>query len=165
MQMERDTETKAERAEMEARLEAKLETFRQDAERQRQQFEDLRLEVERAKHQEELQRIKSNALQVSMLQSRLEALHNAKLLTVRDCCQSTAHWLIFELSLWLLTRQDEEMFALEDIIADSFEGHDDEDKASSVVACQKVASLVALCGRIASDPALARQLRRKHAQW
>ena len=57
------------------------------------------------------------------------------------------------------------MFALEDIIADSFEGHDDEDKASSVVACQKVASLVALCGRISSDPALARQLRRKHAQW
>ena len=57
------------------------------------------------------------------------------------------------------------MFSLEDIIADSFEGHDDEDKASSVVACQKVASLVALCGRIASDPALARQLRRKHAQW
>ena len=58
------------------------------------------------------------------------------------------------------------MFALEDIIADSFEpGHDEEDKASSVVACQKVASLVALCGRIASDPALARQLRRKHAQW
>ena len=56
------------------------------------------------------------------------------------------------------------MFALEDIIADSFEGHDDEDKASSVVACQKVASLVALCGRIASDPALARQLRRKHAR-
>ena len=57
------------------------------------------------------------------------------------------------------------MFALEDIIADSFEGHDDEDKASSEVACQKVASLVALCGRISSDPALARQLRRKHAQW
>ena len=57
------------------------------------------------------------------------------------------------------------MFALEDIIADSFEGHDDEDIASSAVACQKVASLVALCGRISSDPALARQLRRKHAQW
>ena len=121
MQMERDAETKGERAEMDARLEAKLEEFRRDAERQRQQFEDLRLEAERAKHQEELeriesnavlkakhqeelerqkakypeelQRIKSNAVQVPMLQSRLEALHNAKLLTVRDCYQSTPHWL------------------------------------------------------------------------
>ena len=125
MQMERDAETKGERAEMEARLEAKLEIFRRDAERQRQQFEDLRLEAERAKHQEELERIKSNAVlkakhqeelhqeelerqksnavQVSMLQSRLEALHNAKLLTVRDCYQPPTHWPILKLSLWLLT--------------------------------------------------------------
>ena len=159
---------------------------------QRQQIEELRVDAEREKakhqeelhqekleriesalkakhqeelHQEELKRIKSNAVQVSMLQSRLEALHNAKLLTVRDCYQPPTHWLILKLSLRFLARQDEEMFALEDIIADSFEGHDDEDKPSSVVACQKVASLVALCGRISSDPALARQLRRKHAQW
>ena len=110
MQMERDTETKGERAEVEARLEAKLETFRRDAERQRQQFEELRLEAEREKakhreelHQEELERIKSNAVQVSMTQSRLEALHNAKLLTVRDCYQPPTHWLILKLSLRLLT--------------------------------------------------------------
>ena len=111
MQMERDTETKGERAEMEARLEAKLETFRRDAERQRQQFEELRLEAEREKakhqeelHQEELERIKSNAVKVSMTQSRLEALHNAKLLTVRDCYQPPTHWLILKLSLRMLTR-------------------------------------------------------------
>ena len=90
MQMERDTKTKEERAEVEARLEAK-----------RQQFEDLRVEAEREKakhqeelHQEELERIKSNAVQVSMLQSRLEALHNAKLLTVRDCYQPTTYSLV-----------------------------------------------------------------------
>ena len=90
MQMERETETKGERAELEARLEAK-----------RQQCEDLRLEAERAKHQEELQR--QTAVQVSMLQSRLAALHNAKLLTVRDCYQPPTHWLILKLSLRLLT--------------------------------------------------------------
>ena len=120
MQMERDTETKRERAELEARLEAKLETCRRDAERQRQQLEDLRLEAERAKrqeelerqkakhqeelHQEELQRQKFNAVQVSMLQSRLEALHNAKLLTVRDCYQPPTHGLSLTFSLCLLTR-------------------------------------------------------------
>ena len=131
MQMGRDTETKG--GEMEARLEAKLETFRRDAERQRQQFEELRLEAEREKakhqeelhqeklqkqeelerqkakhreelHQEELERIKSNAAQIPMTQSRLEALHNAKLLTVRDCYQPPTHWLILKLSLRMLTR-------------------------------------------------------------
>jgi hypothetical protein len=57
--------------------------------------------------------------------------------------------------------QDEEMFALEDIIADSFEEQEEEDEEGSV-ACTKVASLVKLSGRMASDPAFARQLKRKY---
>ena len=74
---------------------------------------------------------------------RLEALHSAKLLT------------------------DEEMFALEDIIADSFgdQDHEDEDGGSSrAMACEKVARLVTLSGRIASNASFARQVRRKYVQ-
>ncbi len=72
---------------------------------------------------------------------RLEALHSAKLLT------------------------DEEMFAMEDIIADSFDDQDHEDEddgGSRAVACEKVASLVVLSGRIASNASFARQVRRKY---
>jgi hypothetical protein len=65
-----------------------------------------------------------------------------------------------------LTAQDEEMLALEDIIADSIEEWEDEDdeRSGSHVACEKVASIATLSGRIANDPAFARQLRRKHTQ-
>ena len=81
--------------------------------------------------------------EVSVLQVRLEALHSAKLLT------------------------DEEMFAMEDIIADSFDDQDHEDEddgGSRVVACEKVTSLVTLSGRIASNASFARQVRRKYVQ-
>jgi hypothetical protein len=61
------------------------------------------------------------------------------------------------------------VFALEDIIADSFEEQQDDDEdeecsGSRGVACEKVAKLVKLSGRIASDAAFARQVKRKHAQ-
>ncbi len=125
MQMERDAEAKAERAELEGRLretEAKLEAQRRETEAklQAQKFREM-----------------------SLLQVRLEALHSAKLLT------------------------DEEMFAMEDIIADSFDDEDHEDKdggGSRAVACGKVTSLVTLSGRIASNASFARQVRRKYAQ-
>jgi hypothetical protein len=60
---------------------------------------------------------------------------------------------------------DEEMFAMEDIIADSFDDQDHEDEddgGSRAVACEKVASLVVLSGRIASNASFARQVRRKY---
>ena len=56
------------------------------------------------------------------------------------------------------------MFVLEDIIADSFEeqdGGDKEGSAAGMVACEKVAGLVRLSSGIASNPAFARQARRK----
>ena len=65
------------------------------------------------------------------LQSRLESLHAAKLLT------------------------DEELYRLEDAIAD---GVEDEEGGG-----ERVGKLVALSARLAGDAALARQLRRKLA--
>jgi hypothetical protein len=76
---ERDAEVKGERAESEARLESQ----RRETERQRQQFEELRLGAEREKVKQ-IQR-KLYAEQVAGLQSRLEALHSTQLLTVSTC--------------------------------------------------------------------------------
>ena len=69
--------------------------------------------------------------QVAALQARLEALHAAKLLA------------------------DEELFVLEDAIADALEAPDDDDRA---------AHMVALSVRMASGAAFSRQLRRKFTQ-
>lgn len=66
--------------------------------------------------------------QLTLLQSRLEALNAAKLLA------------------------DEELFALEDAIADSVEASDGDDRTPR---------MVALSGRMAADAAFSRQLRRK----
>ena len=148
MQMERDGEAKAERAEMEARLEAQ----RRETEAQRRETEASRMREAEAKLEAERRVTEAKLLgkleaqkfrEVSVLQVRLEALHSAKLLT------------------------DEEMFAMEDIIADSFDDQDHEDEddgGSRAVACEKVASLVVLSGRIASNASFARQVRRKYVQ-
>ena len=148
MQMERDAEAKAERAELEDRLEAqrreteaaRMQESEAKLEAQRQETE-AKLEIQRREAQAKLEAQKVR--EVSSLQVRLEALHSAKLLT------------------------DEEMFALEDSIADSFgdQDHDDEDGGSSrTMACEKVARLVTLSGRIASNASFARQVRRKYVQ-
>ena len=92
------------------------------------------LEVEKAsKIKGQLVAVQTEKLRLEMpaLQSRLESLHASKLLT------------------------DEELFWLEDVIADSLEeaGGDGE----------QVAKLALLAERLTSDAALARQLRRKFA--
>ena len=184
LQMERDGEAKAERAEMEARLEAqrreteaacvreteakleasrmreaeaKMEAQRRENEASRVREMEAKLEASHmreaeAKLEAERQVTEAKLLgkmeaqkfrEVSVLQVRLEALHSAKLLT------------------------DEEMFAMEDVIADSFDDQDhedEEDDGSRAVACEKVASLVVLSGRIASNASFARQVRRKYVQ-
>ena len=59
------------------------------------------------------------------------------------------------------------MFALENTIADSFDGQKDphqEGGGCHALACETVASMLTLCGRIANDAAFARQVRRKHTQ-
>ena len=134
------------RMQMERDAEAKAE--RAEAKAERAELEDRleaqRREIEAARMQEAEAKLEAQKVrEVSFLQVRLEALHSAKLLT------------------------DEEMFALEDSIADSFgdQDHDDEDGGSArTMACEKVARLVTLSGRIASNASFARQVRRKYVQ-
>ena len=114
-------EAKAEKAEMAARMEemeAKLEQQRQETEQQRQQNAKLR----------------EQALLVAALQSRVQALHAARLLG------------------------DEELHRLEDIIVD---GCDIDGGGGETGESRLVAQMVALSGRVVADGAFARQLRRK----
>ena len=120
-----------------AEVEAKLEKQRLDAEAQRKEAEakleaqrkeaDAKLKQQREDHTHETRRL-TNDQQIAALQTRLEALHAAKLLA------------------------DEELFALEDAIADADEAVDGDDRA---------ARMVALSARMASDASFSRQLRRK----
>ena len=91
---------------------------------QLKEIEKLREEAVEAKMQ--LQAVRVRDQQLVALQSRLESLHAAKLLA------------------------DEELFAVEDIIADC-DAEDD-----------RVSALVTLSGKMAADKAFARQLRRKY---
>ena len=90
-------------------------------EQEREQNMKLRAEMD------ELREARMRDLSILALQSRLETLHAAKLLA------------------------DEELYAVEDIIAE-------EDDADG-----RVAALITLSGKMAGDGAFARQLRRKYA--
>ena len=94
-------------------------------EQEREQNMKLR-ETQRAE-MDELREARMRDLSLLALQSRLETLHAAKLLA------------------------DEELYAVEDIIAE-------EDDADG-----RVAALITLSGKMAGDGAFARQLRRKYA--
>ena len=91
---------------------------------QLKEIEKLREEAVEAKMQ--LQAVRVRDQQLVALQSRLESLHAAKLLA------------------------DEELFAVEDIIADC-DAEDD-----------RVSALLTLSSKMAADKAFARQLRRKY---
>ena len=126
------------------RTEAKLERQRQEADAkldaQRQAMDTLRNDAMEArvldtqlqlnKQREEAEAHKRDQ-QVTALQARLETLHASKLLA------------------------DEELFALEDAVADALEAADGDDR---------VARMVALSVRMAADAAFSRQLRRKFVQ-
>jgi hypothetical protein len=135
MQQQADrTEAKLEkqRQDAEAKLEAKLEAQKTEAGAQRRALET---KMEALRDEAVEVRVRDAQLQlygqqVTALQARFEALHAAKLLT------------------------DEELFALEDAIADAVEAPDDDDR---------VARMVALSARMASDASFSRQLRRKFA--
>jgi len=109
-------------------MEAKLEKQRLDAE--------AKLEAQKEQADAKLERQREEAegdkrdQRVAALQARLEALHAAKLLA------------------------DEELFALEDAVADALDAPDGDGRA---------ARMVALSARMAADAAFARQLRRKFA--
>ena len=116
---------KAEREEYHAAAKAEREAMSSEMEKLRE-----------AKLQQEVGLVHSklHEQQTAALQSRLEALHAAKLLS------------------------DDELYRLEDLIADSFE---EETRASGVGVCEQLTSMITLSERIASDSALARQIRRK----
>ena len=140
MREERETMVSAmekQRHEMAEQTQEKMEQQRVEAEANADRAEaqakadraDLKARLAHQTHETERQR---QLAALPALQSRLESLHAAKLLT------------------------DEELYRLEDIVADSLE--EEEDGSG-----KQVAKLVALSERVTSDAALARQLRRKFA--
>jgi hypothetical protein len=133
--LERDAQAKAEaKAE---RLEFQSQLLKRDAQANadRDTIQALRLqrEVERIQTQADTTQTKLYEQQCAGLHSRLEALHGAKLLS------------------------DTELHALEDAIVDSLEAAAEEGDDD------RVARMVALSERLASDAAFSRQLRRKFA--
>jgi hypothetical protein len=142
---ERDdrAEAKAEKAQLKAErhaqeLEAKVDKLLEEAaEKQRQEMAGKVEAVEVRVRSEMAAEVRAKVEQerqlaaLPALQARLEGLHAAKLLT------------------------DNELYKLEDVIADSLE----EEAGGG----GQVAKLVVLSARVAGDAALARQLRRKFA--
>jgi hypothetical protein len=109
MREERE-QAKAERAEMEAKMDAKLEQAEEQKQAMAARVEHLLIEQ-----------------QLPALQSRCEAMHAAKLLS------------------------DDELFSIEDVIADLEVGSDD----------RRAGQLITLSSRMAGDAAFSRQIRRK----
>ena len=119
-------------------MEAKLEEQRQETEKQRQETAQLRLEMEKRLAPKEV----ISAEQVDAVTARLEALHAAQLLS------------------------DEELFALEDCMADFIEARAAVDVVTVEAvnanrAIGRVHKLVALGEGMPRDAMFARQLRRK----
>jgi hypothetical protein len=141
-------------------FEAKLQEQRQETERQRQEAERLREDAFQSKLREqalrqteqqrqEIQQVREVASarscvsesQLELLQTRLDALHQAKLLT------------------------DDEIAALEDCVADYIDCRSSLNPVAAEIgaAAEKVKKMVGLSEGIGKDGMLARQLRRKLA--
>ena len=138
-------ELKAEqqRQELEGKLErqredsdGKLEQQRQESEakveQQRQMIESLQAQLA-ARPQPAMEVVDEE--QLAALQSRLQAMHGSKLLT------------------------DDELFSIEDAIVDCVEAMPTAGASASEV--EKVAKMLLVSSKVASDSTLARQLRRK----
>lgn len=147
-QLER-TEAKlnAQRQEYEAKQrdsEAKLDAQRQMNETQRQKYEakirDLEAKLRDCEARLDTQHQRQEDIQLARLQERLDALHQAKLLT------------------------DDETFALEDKVVDFIECRSSatvESAEMGASAESTVRKLVSICEGVSKDAMLARQLRRK----
>ena len=118
------------RREMEAKLERQAQSARETEARMEAKLEQLMQEV---RPQTAKEAIADDSLDV--LQSRLQTLHEAQLLT------------------------DEELYAVEDAIADCIDAIPTMPAAHPAV--EKVAKMISLCERMKADGAFARQLRRK----
>ena len=107
---------------------------RDEAARQEATAEKAAMRAENEEQRAEMERLREAAIKARVrdliaLQSRLEALHAGKLLA------------------------DEELYAVEDIIAEEDDATEDE----------RVTALITLSSKMAADGAFARQLRRKYA--
>lgn len=107
------------------------------AEQQQEEIERHRLQADEMKTQAVEGKLREQ--QLAALQMRLQALHAAKLLS------------------------DEELYRVEDILADSVEAEIAPDEGDAASAQAQVAIMAALSERLAVDATLARQLRRKFA--
>ena len=127
-----------------AKMDAKLEKQRQQAEVQHQESEAQKKEADaRTESVREVASAKScvSEAQLEALQARLDALHQAKLLT------------------------DDEVYKLEDCVADFIECRSSASVAAAEMGAAAGAAkkLVGLSEGVAKDGMLARQLRRKFA--
>jgi hypothetical protein len=142
----------AQQAKLEARLqqmEAKIERQRKETEVQRQEYEaklearrqEMEAKLEGQRQEMEAKKCVSDA-QLEGLQERFDALHQAKLLT------------------------DDEIFVLEDILADFIECRSSVTVAPGEMnaAADTVRKLVGMCEGVSKDGMFARQLRRKFLQ-
>eukprot|EP01043_Picozoa_sp_COSAG02_P088532 COSAG02_NODE_25631_length_653_cov_0.754513_1_plen_168_part_01 len=148
MQMERDSQAKAERAELESKWEAQLERQRRELDAQRREME-AKLAAQRQEYEVKLRDCEAKLhaqakhcasdVQLERLQERFDALHQAKLLT------------------------DDEMCALEDKVADFIECRSSVTVASREIdaSAESMRKLVGMCEAVTKDSMLARQLRRK----
>jgi hypothetical protein len=133
---------KEQHAEVVRLLEGQLEAQRQEIKAQRQEI-TAQLQAIKALEAKLAPACAISQEQLAALQSRLRTLHVAKLLT------------------------DDELFSLEDACADIIEmessvgGRITSDMAQAIPSISKLSKLVALCERVTSDEALARQIRRR----
>ena len=131
---------------MQARTEDKIERLREEMKAEKEEMR-AEMKAEATAEKEELRRELAPAPvvtdeQLAALEARLEALHAAQLIS------------------------DDELFAVEDCIADFFEAKATFEVATLEIAganraVGKVHKLVLLSEGVAKDPMLARQLRRK----
>ena len=133
-QQRQELEGKLERQRQES--EGKLERQRQESEakveQQRQMIESLQAQLA-ARPQPAMEVVDEE--QLAALQSRLQAMHGSKLLT------------------------EDELFSIEDAIVDCVEAMPTAGASASEV--EKVAKMLLVSSKVASDGTLARQLRRK----
>ena len=133
--LRQETDAKLERQREEAA--AKLDAQRKEADVQRTAVLEAKLEVEklRAAARPRLASEVIGVEELAALQSRLQAMHDAKLL------------------------EDEELYSLEDAIVDCIEVMPTAGASSPEVV--KVASMLLVSAKVPGDRVLARQLRRK----
>eukprot|EP01046_Picozoa_sp_COSAG06_P028636 COSAG06_NODE_2595_length_6614_cov_51.209159_3_plen_337_part_00 len=129
---ESEAKVEQQRHESEAKVERQREESEAKVEQQRQTIESLQAQLA-ARPQPAMEVVDEQ--QLAALQSRLQAMHGSKLLT------------------------DDELFSIEDAIVDCVEAMPTAGASASEV--EKVAKMLLVSSKVASDSTLARQLRRK----